>query len=429
MGRRTHTHDTDIDWEVIGVFDPDGDKPDFSYTVGLHAHGLPELHLWARPSDGADPGQDWGLSQHDRHGLLNRWARRLRDGDLRPGSSWTDEMDFGLVRVTFTVGDPVIPAAVDAFAVASGATVLPVRFALERAPSRVEAEPDAEALALIAAWTADVVASSGAGAWADDGSTGPAGGLLAAVRAAVAAASHRQLTELFYGVLVLDSGTPMGPRRILAGAVAHARVAGRNAAVEVARSLGTADAERLMADPDVDRELMEFMHARPDEERMRGGIHSLLSDGLEVAYACAVLVDVLPHGILSAGLAPVLSAVAPIPQQQFSAEVSRRVRARLGRLSQVELAELANLEFDADAVGAVLAAALLAGADAPPFEQLLAGTRTAASARSLGPRWHAALQRALTDLARAVAYPDAPGADRLTAHLPGRLVEGPTLRS
>ncbi|RBY82480.1 hypothetical protein DQ238_04090 [Geodermatophilus sp. TF02-6] len=94
------------------------------------------------------------------------------------------------------------------------------------------------------------------------------------------------------------------------------------------------------------------------------------------------------------------------------------MRARPGGLDRWTLAWLAEAEFDADAVGAVLVAAILAGADAPPWDQLLAGTPTAAAARALGPQWARSIRRTLTDLARAVAYPHAPGADRLLDLLP-----------
>jgi hypothetical protein len=328
-------------------------------------------------------------------------------------------MDFGLVRVTFSVGDLVNPGAVDAHMAAPGATVLPVRFAIERASVGTADEPDTDALTAFAAWTAAVAAASGAEAVPDDGPVGPATCLLAAVRGAVAATPVRRLSEVVYGGLVLETGSPMGPRVVSGGAAAHARVAGRTAAFHAARSAAMADADRLLADPDVDRALMELMGAAPDDEDMRSGVGSLLTDVLCAAYACAVLVDVLPRGILVAGLAPVLTAVAPVPRLEFGPALAAQVRDRLGGLGTTELAWLANEPFDPDAVGAVLTAALLAGADCPPWEQVLAGTRTAASARALGPRWAASLRRTLVDLARAVAYPQVPGADRLTALLPG----------
>lgn len=46
-------------WKVHAIFDTKGQGGDFAYTVGLHERGLPELHMWARPSEGLDPGEDW----------------------------------------------------------------------------------------------------------------------------------------------------------------------------------------------------------------------------------------------------------------------------------------------------------------------------------------------------------------------------------
>jgi hypothetical protein len=37
-------------WGVQGVFDPEGEKPHYAYTVGLAAKGLPELLVFSLPS-------------------------------------------------------------------------------------------------------------------------------------------------------------------------------------------------------------------------------------------------------------------------------------------------------------------------------------------------------------------------------------------
>ena len=71
-------------WTVQGVFDPDVKGQNFSYTIGLHDRGLPELHLWASPTDGDDPGEDWAFSHHDRCQILNELAFAVIDG--RAGS-------------------------------------------------------------------------------------------------------------------------------------------------------------------------------------------------------------------------------------------------------------------------------------------------------------------------------------------------------
>lgn len=52
-------------WKVQAVFDPEGRGGDFAYTIGMHSVGLPELHLWARPTRGDDPAPDWKFSSRD----------------------------------------------------------------------------------------------------------------------------------------------------------------------------------------------------------------------------------------------------------------------------------------------------------------------------------------------------------------------------
>lgn len=121
-------------WQVQAVFDPDGKGGDFAYTIGLHRRGLPELHLWARPSLGADPAWDWKFSCADRTRILNELGRLLVRGELSVGSTIRREYDGGLGAVEFRVDPPGDRDALEAFGVAPGAAVLPVRWSLRRAP-------------------------------------------------------------------------------------------------------------------------------------------------------------------------------------------------------------------------------------------------------------------------------------------------------
>jgi hypothetical protein len=121
-------------WTVQGVFDPEVSGQDFSYTIGLHDLGHPELHLWASPTDGNDPGDDWSFSHHDRGRILNEFGFLLIDGRLGPGSRLVRKYDGGLATVTFEVQSPGDREALEALGIRPGASVLPVTWSLERRP-------------------------------------------------------------------------------------------------------------------------------------------------------------------------------------------------------------------------------------------------------------------------------------------------------
>jgi hypothetical protein len=128
-----HRHRTP-DWLVQSVFDPDGEGHDVAYTIGLHDRGVPELHIWGRPPIGDDPGDDWMFSDRDRCGILNELAWQLIDGDKTVGSRWEERYDDGLVTVRFQLDPPGDRDELEAFGIAPGATVLPIRWSLHRAP-------------------------------------------------------------------------------------------------------------------------------------------------------------------------------------------------------------------------------------------------------------------------------------------------------
>lgn len=138
-------------WEVQIVFDPDGTGADFAYTIGLHTRGLPELHIWARPSLGDDPGADWMLSTRDRGSVLNELAALMVNGRLDVGSEVTHEYDGGHTRVTYRVDPPGDREELQAFGVPDGVDVLPVRWALHRAPEGplLPLAPEAEEAAVL----------------------------------------------------------------------------------------------------------------------------------------------------------------------------------------------------------------------------------------------------------------------------------------
>lgn len=125
-------NETKLPWMVMAVFDPDGNGGDFAYTVGLAELGIAELHLWARPTDGHDPGADFCLSSQDMGYLLNQWASEHLDGDLDVGSTFTIDFDGGAAKGHFVAGDLVPAQSVDAFAAGDDTPVIPMRWSLER---------------------------------------------------------------------------------------------------------------------------------------------------------------------------------------------------------------------------------------------------------------------------------------------------------
>lgn len=127
-------HDEPPFWQVTAVYDPDGEGGDFAYTVGLFTRGLPELHVWGRPSLGDDPGLDWKLSQQDCCMLLNELGSMLGRGELSVGSTLCREYDGGLAVLDLRVDPPEDKEYLEALGVPPGVDVLPVRWSLTRAP-------------------------------------------------------------------------------------------------------------------------------------------------------------------------------------------------------------------------------------------------------------------------------------------------------
>jgi len=113
------SHQPSCFWRVQAVFDADGLGGDFAYTIGLHSVGLPELHLWARPTCGDDPAPDWKFSSRDLGALLNEFARLQLGGDLVVGSVVERSFDGGMARVRFEVDPPGDRAALEALGIAA----------------------------------------------------------------------------------------------------------------------------------------------------------------------------------------------------------------------------------------------------------------------------------------------------------------------
>ena len=278
------------DWTVMGVLAEGDGLPEFSYTIGLHERGLPELFLWDRPSNGDDSGDNWSFHAHERGQMLNHWARQLIEGDLEPGMSWTEEMDLGLSSVTFAVGEPVGPLEVGAVMLAPGTQVLPIRFSLRRDPLRPPAEVDEPAAQRIRQWTADLVealttkrgrrpAAASLPKPPYDTSLGqhfgPGGALVATLQAAFAIATHYELEDLLILSLEMERHNLLYGQRVLAATEAYARAIGLQEQHAAARAAAMDEARTTTARPQVRRELAEYVGERDWTRSGREAVDSM----------------------------------------------------------------------------------------------------------------------------------------------------------
>ena len=245
------------DWMVIAVFDPDGGGRDFGYTVGLHERGLPELFLWARPTDGDDPGADWQLSSHDICHQLNDLAAQLVAGTITPGSSTEVSYDGGATQATLTL-QPAVAAhggGLEAFQAHAHANVSEIRWSLRRPPVGPRRALDthetvvarARLAALIGAAEADVVT------FPPDATFGPQTPVFTALRSLARSMDSNRADHLIAAVHL-----GYRPESDLASIQAAARQVDLHDAVTTATSLAHDDAHRICErafadDPELER--------------------------------------------------------------------------------------------------------------------------------------------------------------------------------
>lgn len=251
-------------WQVQAVFDPDGGGKDFAYTIGLHDRGNPELHLWARPCLGDDPGGDWSLSMSDRTIVLNELAHMLLDGRLRVGSEVERRFDDGQAVVRFRVDPPGDREFLEAFGIAHDAAVLPVRWSLTRPPEGMAEPLDQEAVDAacdeyaVLMSTLDPRARAPRGwqlpvtpSYAPDQRFGPRTPLILARAAQLWQADDATLCDLIYAALRADEVHSLTYSVSLSSALA--RPLGRRKAHEAAVNAAT--------------ELVEWLTQRPAAQR------------------------------------------------------------------------------------------------------------------------------------------------------------------
>lgn len=201
-------HDTwnDPTWQVLWIFDEDDASAGFAYTVGLHDRGMPEVQIRCAPSLGDDPAPDWRFSGRDMGAILNDVGARLLSGAIDVGCTWEEEYDGGLVTVAFRV-DPAEPAEdLEAYQVHREATVLPVRWALRRAPRGARRDPDPDECTALEVELAEVPPSPRSAVpgrwraparrtWSADQRYGPRTPIVRAVAASLWTSPPRTLVE------------------------------------------------------------------------------------------------------------------------------------------------------------------------------------------------------------------------------------------
>jgi len=385
-------------WTVQTVFDPDGGGHDFAYTIGLALHGLPELHVWARPTDGLDPGEDWKLSDRDMCRLLNEFAELLVRGRLKIAAELVRSYDFGEARVVFTVGTPVEPDDVEAYGVPPGALVLPLRWRLVREPVAPPAGVVDEELcrtelaALLATIPAGRRAPSG---WRRPRPTspfrlgqpyGPLTPLVQAQGIAIATATPVDLVD--FVTRQLDADWSFGPRSVLAATAAAARPVGRVAEVAAAR-LAAEQIVKHVCGPSAGsarwRRVLEITGMASEETpELHYGMSRVLLEGTEAVLTMQAVADVADRSARLAGLGPWRAATSPSgmvagPEWFAPAPVLGAIRDLLVPLDEASAALLAHAYLvSRDSWGNLLMRlrgwAVTSPMGAPPASGLLEGT-------------------------------------------------------
>lgn len=307
-------------WKVISVFDPEGQTPGFSYTVGLSDRGHHELHMWLRPDQGQDPGADWAFSARDSTYLLNEFAAGLVDGTLNLAEQTVKEMDGGAASVTFVFGEPVEADTVEAFQVPTGALVIPIRWSLERAPEgelgpmteRAEQESRRRYDQLTAAIGNDLPAAFTPGQATFDPSA-PMGPATVLVRARAAQVLSAEVEDLAAFVdLALGAERGLGARFVLAMSATTARAVGRsNALREVSRFANEVLEELTGGQDRPNAKWAEVLDVLDDAavdplERLQyvRAVHSCTGYALTALLHTEAVSDVAEPELLAAGFGP-----------------------------------------------------------------------------------------------------------------------------
>jgi hypothetical protein len=386
-----HTHDRIPDWRVTAVFDPAGQGQDFAYTVGLFERDLPELHLWARPSLGDDPGADWKFSPHDCVRILDELAWQLIDGELAIGHGWEQPYDDGMVTCRFRLDPPGDRDELQAFGIMPGAPVLPVRWSLHRRPIGRPRPLGKRGFLRATAEYAAVLARLGDDASVPDGWTlppgfepggefGPLTPMVAARVAQLWSADAITLGNLLWAATTMHQGG--GITWPVAAAQAVSRDVGRVDEAAKTQEAAISVVESRIDQPgwpQLERELRAVIGLEPVEvssDDLRRSVHGNLGELLWTVLITEVVADRLTkkqrlhgRGAWLTGLGPV--GELPGPEWRAPRSVLDRLYAALRPLTTATLLQIATRHLDDDlddyqrVAGAVQGWAITAPAGCP----------------------------------------------------------------
>ncbi|WP_170286169.1 hypothetical protein [Nocardioides rubriscoriae] len=353
-------------WTVQSVFDPDGEGREFAYTIGLDELGLPELHLWGRPSLGEDPGEDWMFSPDDRCRILNELAWGVIDRTISVGTELVRTYDDGAAVVRFEVGPPGDIEELEAYGVAPGATVLPVRWSLTRPPDGRPRTLKGHHLAEARTLYRQVLTSLGPEhdvppgwelqarpSWRREQRWGPLTPVVLA-RAAQLWQADAESVSLLVGnaVDVREASSLTWPASL---ANAAARQAGRRKEVRRLYDDVPDLVDHVVDAPGSRRrwaELMEIVWGADDggpdkARRAHAAVRSLLHDVTAACLMVEAVADVVDTATLTHARGPWIAALSPTddlpPGNWASGHVLDALRDLIAPLSLTQLGELAHL--------------------------------------------------------------------------------------
>ncbi|KRF17025.1 hypothetical protein ASG90_06730 [Nocardioides sp. Soil797] len=360
MNEHEHDNQRHPFWTVMSIFDPDGQGGDFAYTVGLAERGLPELHMWARPTSGHDPGDDWKFSMRDSGQILNGLAWRLLDGELAVGDTWSEQYDANLVTADFRVDPPEPAESLEAYQ-AGDVSVLPIRWSLERPPAgpllqmaadaRAEAEDEYARLFSIfgrfaqlpKGWELSPVAD-----WSPHGLFGPRTPLVRARAGFMFAADGPALIGMVSKLLAVRAHDSLSFGATIANTDARplGRVAAMHAIEEAAHHVADEFAITWGEPQGVD-ELLAWMAVHPGErEEALAEVRHLLGEGLHMFLAVEAVRDACDPALLVRGHGPVMqgyigNGLPPTDAWVAYETVTAELRRVVAQRSESELAAAA----------------------------------------------------------------------------------------